>query len=405
MAMITTAGIDHLSATRPLQTIIQERVETSPSPYPHWTLKEIFEQPQCFARALNYGGRICGLSNCTTDGRGLVKLGGLDAWKDQLLSVEHLIVAACGSSLFAGMYGQLLMEWLGCFDSVKSIDASELEAESIPRNQSGMLLVSQSGETLDVLRAASVGEQSDVVQFSIVNSVGSALARKTGVGVYLNAGREVAVASTKAFTCQVTVMALVACWFAQFREDRYPHRRRLLVDALQRLPVYAGMTLQCESTCKRIAHSLGDVQCLFVLGKGFSVPVAYEGALKIKEVGYVHAEGFPGGALKHGPFALIDEMCATPVILIVLNDQHAVLMKNVLEQVKARGARVIVITDDKTLVQGLLPQDDIITIPNNGPLTALLSSIPLQIIAYHLSVLKGINPDFPRGLAKTVTVS
>ncbi|KAL8429848.1 hypothetical protein ACSSS7_006296 [Eimeria intestinalis] len=396
IAIVTSKGIDQLLESRDMHRIATETVATSPDPFPHWTLKEIFEQPQSLARALNYGGRIMAHGN-------RVKLGGLDQNKD-LLAIRNLLLAGCGTSLYAGMYGEQLMQWLACFDQVRAVDASELEQHMLPRHDAGLLLLSQSGETLDTIRACQVADEQGVRKFSIVNAVGSLLARMTSCGVYLNAGREVAVASTKAFTSQVSVLALVSSWFSQnLRSEEYPDRCNALLDALHRLPVYAGMTLNAHSACKRIAEKLKDAQTLFVLGKGFGYPVALEGALKIKEISYIHAEGFAGGALKHGPFALIDDKKRTPVILIVLGDQHAALMLNAAQQVKARGAYLICLTDYPELVQDVA--DDYIVIPSNGPLTALLAAIPLQLLAYEISVAKGINPDKPRGLAKTVTVS
>ncbi|KAL8453158.1 hypothetical protein Emed_001028 [Eimeria media] len=396
IAIVTSKGIDQLLESRDMHRIATETVATSPDPFPHWTLKEIFEQPQSLARALNYGGRIMAHGN-------RVKLGGLDQNKD-LLAIRNLLLAGCGTSLYASMYGEQLMQWLACFDQVRAVDASELEQHMLPRHDAGLLLLSQSGETLDTIRACQVADEHGVRKFSIVNAVGSLLARMTSCGVYLNAGREVAVASTKAFTSQVSVLALVSSWFWQnLRSEEYPDRCNALLDALHRLPVYAGMTLNAHSACKRIAEKLKDAQTLFVLGKGFGYPVALEGALKIKEISYIHAEGFAGGALKHGPFALIDDKKRTPVILIVLGDQHAALMLNAAQQVKARGAYLICVTDYPELVQDVA--DDYIVIPSNGPLTALLAAIPLQLLAYEISVAKGINPDKPRGLAKTVTVS
>ena len=196
IAIVTSKGIDQLLESRDMHRIASETVETSPDPFPHWTLKEIFEQPQSLARALNYGGRIMAHGN-------RVKLGGLDQNTD-LLAIRNLLLAGCGTSLYAGMYGEQLMQWLACFDQVRAVDATELEQHMLPRHDAGILLLSQSGETLDTIRACQVADEHGVRKFSIVNAVGSLLARMTSCGVYLNAGREVAVASTKAFTSQVS---------------------------------------------------------------------------------------------------------------------------------------------------------------------------------------------------------
>jgi glutamine---fructose-6-phosphate transaminase (isomerizing) len=301
------------------------------------------------------------------------------------------------------------MRSLHAFDTVSTEDASECASDRLPRKDGGLLVVSQSGETLDVTRVLKTVEELsvDVPTFSVVNSVGSLIARTTKCGVYLNAGRENAVASTKAFVTQVTVMGLIAAWFAQNRDEGNRTKKDELIQAMHRLPIAIGMALRTRDQCAQVAASLQRSQHLFVLGKGFGEPIAYEGALKIKEITYLHAEGYAGGALKHGPFALIEneqdgQFGATPIILIVLDDEHAAFMKTAVEEVRARGAHTIVITDRPSLVQDIA--DTVIQIPSNGPMTALLASVPLQLIAYELAVKKGINPDVPRNLAKAVTV-
>jgi len=279
----------------------------------------------------------------------------------------------------------------------------------IPKNGGGLLAVSQSGETKDVHRAVKIGDEVGVPCLSVVNVVGSLIARTTGMGVYLNAGRENAVASTKAFTTQVTVLALMAVWFRQMKEERdgvpeLPLKKEML-ESLQRLPISFGMAMRLRDQCKRVAEQLKTKNNMFVLGKGYAEPIAHEGALKIKEMTYIHAEGYSGGALKHGPFALIEgpegRDGRTPVIMIIIDDDHAAHMRTAAEEVKARGAQVIIITDNPKLALGI--DKDPIIIPSNGPLTALIASLPLQLIAYELAILRGINPDVPRNLAKAVT--
>lgn len=376
------------------------KVRLSPAPYPHWTIREIMEQPKAVAAALGYGGRV-------SDDH--VYLGGLEAEKERMLKIKHLMISACGTSLFASKYGAKLMRSLHAFDSVSTEDASECTTDRLPRKDGGLLVVSQSGETLDVTRVLKAAEESpmEIPTFSVVNTVGSLIARMTKCGVYLNAGRENAVASTKAFVTQVTVMGLIAAWFAQNRSDGNRAKMDELIQAMHRLPIAIGMALRTREQCAQIAAMLKDSEHLFVLGKGFGEPIAYEGALKIKEITYLHAEGYAGGALKHGPFALIEndkdgKFGATPIILIVLDDENAAFMRTAVEEVRARGAHTIVITDRPSMVQDIA--DTVVTIPSNGPMTALLASVPLQLIAYELAVLKGINPDVPRNLAKAVTV-
>ncbi|CAK4613457.1 hypothetical protein LEN26_000772 [Aphanomyces euteiches] len=385
--------------TSRLGTAPDVKVRLSPAPFPHWTIREIMEQPKAVASALGYGGRV-------SDDH--VYLGGLEAEKEKMLKIKHLLISACGTSLNAGKYGAKIMRTLGAFDSVSAEDAGECTNERLPKHDGGLLVVSQSGETKDVHRVLQLQGAQEMPAFSVVNAVGSLIARTTRCGVYLNAGRENAVASTKAFVTQVTVLGLIAAWFAQNRPESAVNRTKLdeLIQSLHRLPITIGMALRTRAQCVEVAQKLMPSEHLFVLGKGYGEPIAYEGALKIKEITYLHAEGYSGGALKHGPFALIEgkegQFGPTPIILVVLDDEHGHLMKTAAEEVRARGAYTIVITDNPAMCQGIA--DTIIPIPNNGPMTALLASVPLQLIAYELAVKRGINPDVPRNLAKAVTV-
>uniref|UniRef100_A0A7S2MLC9 Glutamine--fructose-6-phosphate aminotransferase [isomerizing] n=1 Tax=Helicotheca tamesis TaxID=374047 RepID=A0A7S2MLC9_9STRA len=383
-----------------------QEVKLSPDPYPHWTLKECVEQPEAIARALGFGGRL------SSD---QILLGGLDANYDTLKKIKYMTLSACGTSLNAAKYAERLMKHLGSFESVTSIDAAETEAKDFPNCQdpkeTGLIVVSQSGETKDVHRVVLTAMERDISVMSVVNSVGSLIARTTKLGVYCNAGRENAVASTKAFTTQITVLALIALWFRQTRDKMQGLKRpsieaTRLKEALMRLPISFGMTMKTREQCLEIAKRLREKEHCFVLGKGYGEPVAMEGALKIKEMCYLHAEGYSGGALKHGPFALIEDdkgmFGATPIVLIILDDNHAAHMRTAAEEVKARGADLIIITDKPSLAADL--DDNPIIIPSNGPMTALGAVLPLQLIAYELAMMRGINPDTPRNLAKAVTV-
>lgn len=388
--VIVDAAATDLNLER-IETMPDEEIPTSPAPYPHWTIKEIYEQPEAISRALNHGGRFA------DDLR--VKLGGLDAQEETLLSIRHLVIAACGTSYHAGLYAAQLMRDLHAFETVQVVDASELTDAHFASQGAGILVISQSGETKDVHRALVRAQERGVPAFSVVNRVRSLIARTTNCGVYLNAGYEHAVASTKAFTTQVTVLSLIAIWFAQHKENGLQMRRNV-IENLHRLPTLARQALKTEEACKAIAQEIVNATDLFVLGKGDAMSIAYEGALKIKEITYMHAEGYPGGALKHGPFALISE--GTPIILTIFDDEHGHLMRTAAEEVKARGARVIIVTDRAEFVKDL--SKDIIEIPNNGRFTGLLSVLPMQLLAYHIAVLRGHNPDKPRNLAKAVTV-
>jgi len=395
----------NLDLTR-IQEAPDQKVELSPAPFPHWTLKELKEQPEALARALGFGGRLSYEK---------ILLGGFDSHFESLSKIKHLTLSACGTSLNASKYAEKLMKALGCFDSVVSIDAAETTIKDFPNvknpAESGLLVVSQSGETKDVQRVVNTAMKNNITAMSVVNAVGSLIARTTKLGVYCNAGRENAVASTKAFTSQVTVLALIALWFRQTRDkvmgiETKSYEQKELQEALMRLPITFGMAMKTHDACKEVAKRLNPKEHCFVLGKGYGEPVAYEGALKIKEMCYLHAEGYSGGALKHGPFALIEGekgvFGSTPIILLIFDDEHAHHMRTAAEEVKARGADLIIITDKHSLAEGLC--DDPIVVPHNGPLTALGAVLPLQFIAYELALLRGINPDTPRNLAKAVTV-
>jgi glucosamine--fructose-6-phosphate aminotransferase (isomerizing) len=291
------------------------------------------------------------------------------------------------------------MQALRAFETVQVIDASELTPQHFPSASAGLLVISQSGETKDVHRAVILAQDIGIPVFSVVNAVGSLIARTTQCGVYLNAGRERAVASTKAFVTQVTALELMSIWFAEQREKESAKRRQL-IDELRRLSTNLEEVLKVRGQCQEIAKTLVDHEHMFILGKGYAEAIAKEGALKIKEITYLHAEGYPGGALKHGPFALIEHN--TPVILIILDDEHANHMRTAAEEVRARGARTIIITDRPSLAEQIA--HDTIVIPKDGSLSGLLATVPMQLIAYELAVLKGVNPDKPRNLAKAVTV-
>ncbi|KAL9184561.1 hypothetical protein ACHAXT_012531 [Thalassiosira profunda] len=404
---VLNADGNTLDLTR-VQEAPDQEVKLSPAPYPHWTLKECVEQPEAIARALGFGGRM------TSDH---VQLGGLEKMKEDLARVKYLTLSACGTSLNAAKYAEKLMKHLGSFDMVHSLDAAETDSNDFPRDsakakESAFLVVSQSGETKDVANVVNAAQENGLTVMSVVNAVGSLIARTTQLGVYCNAGRENAVASTKAFTTQVTVLALIALWFRELKDQingvtEHSAEARILKESLMRLPICCGMALKNREQCREVAERLNGKEHCFILGKGYGEAVAYEGALKIKEMCYLHAEGYSGGALKHGPFALIEsddngKLGATPIVMLILDDQHAHHMRTAAEEVRARGADVIVITDKEELADGI--DANPIVIPSNGPMTALGAVMPIQLIAYELAIMRGINPDTPRNLAKAVTV-
>ena len=382
----------NVNPTDRIKSMEQEEILITPDPYPHWTLREIMLQPDTIQAALNNGARILDDDQ--------VLLGGLERNKIRLLSIKNLVIVGCGTSFNAGLYGSNIFRLISGFDTVQVIDASEFTLSHINNTRHvGILALSQSGETKDVMRCLEeVGDK--IVTFSVVNRVGSQVARTTNCGVYLNAGREVGVASTKAFTAQVTVLSMISIWFGQNRGIN-PHKRMKLINNIENLSDLYSEILndqKIQNVCDQIAKYLVDHNTCFILGKEKSAYIAYEGALKIKEIGYIHAEGYPGGSLKHGPFALIEK--GTPIILIVLDDRDRSYMESTVSEVKARGAYSIVITN----IEGYEDGDVNIVLPENGRLSALLAVIPLQLISYKLSIYKGIDCDKPKNLAKTVTI-
>lgn len=395
IAVITADGV-----TLPYERKIvveEEKIEKSPHPHAHWTIREILEQPEAISRSLNFGGRISDDSH--------VKLGGLDDNREWLSGIDHLVIAACGTSYYASLYGAQIFRDLKCFKTVQVIDGAELEESHFCPENSGLLVLSQSGETADVLRCIYIAEQLNIPRFSCVNRVGSTIARTTKCGVYINAGRETAVASTKAFSCQVTVLALIGLWFAQNKSPIFQlQHRQALIQYLHRLPTCAGMVLsRVREKCKEVARHIFNMKgnTLFLLGKGYGEAVAYEGSLKIKEVTYTHAEGYSSGALKHGPFALIEP--GTVIFVFVLDDKYFKMNMTAAAEIKSRGAYTVAITD----IPNKLSKDEVdyvIDVPSNGTFSALLANIPVQLVAYELALLRGHDPDKPRNLAKTVTV-
>lgn len=360
--------------------------ETTPDPYPHWTLKEIMSQPDVVRAALGNAGRLEGKR---------VRLGGLNSHRDLLLSSTDLVILGCGTSLYAGMTRLELFKRISGFRTVQAFDGAEFSLSDISRDPTSktlLLFVSQSGETKDLSRCLDIGKKEGLTMIGVVNVVDSLISRENHCGVYLGAGREVGVASTKAYTSQVIVLTLIAMWFAQERGLAEGVCEKIIED-LRSLPYDVEKCLSNAETIKDYLELFDGASSAFVLGKGPCYPVALEGALKMKEITYLHTEGFSGSALKHGPFALLTTK--TPCIMLCPSLHHLAKMKNACEEMSARHAPVIVISDEK---------DANVRIPLNQSFSDLLSIIPIQLLAYHLSVKRNINPDMPRNLAKVVTV-
>lgn len=363
--------------------------------YSHWTKKEIYEQVVSSKRALNFGGRILNEAK--------VCLGGLDKHTLMLCEIEHLILLGCGTSYNAGLIASYQFKELCQFITVQVFDGGEFEKKDLPRSgQIGCIFLSQSGETRDLYKCLHIIKDSNrgIRTIGVINAVDSMIARSVDCGVYLNAGREIAVASTKSFTSQLIVLKLISIWFSQNQTSSYSKRKKYIYE-LQHLSFDVEKVIT-NSFCvidKMIEHFI--FPSCFLLGKGIGEGIAKEGALKIKEISYIHAEGYSSSALKHGPFALLQPNF--PVIMIAFDDEYFDKSLNAMEEVASRGAKVIFITNRNICIDNTNVY--MINLPSTSKYCAeILSIIPLQVLAYKLSIKKGINPDFPRNLAKVVTV-
>jgi len=368
----------------------KSNMELTPDPYPYWTIKEIEEQVDSSLRAISMGGRL--LSNDS------VKLGGLESNKNELINIDNLILVGCGTSLNASKYAVNVFKEMCNFNLVVAFDGAEFSTRDLPKKgKNAIILLSQSGETIDLINAISIASENDVILIGIVNVTDSLIARETNCGCYLNAGREVAVASTKSFTSQMILLSMVSIWFSQIHNINHLKRIRY-INNLRNLYLDIKKTLQIsKEMCSKFSEKIIKSNSCFILGKGKSHSIALEGALKIKEISYIHAEGYSGSSLKHGPFGLLEKNF--PVILIMPNDEHYVKMQNVYEEIKSREADIYIITDNNKC-----DLENSIILPRNESYSYLLAIIPLQLLAYYLSIKKNINPDFPRNLAKVVTV-
>lgn len=373
-------NISHYKQTATIKTDV-----LTPAPYSHWMLKEIMEQPDSIVRAMNNGGRI----RSETE----VKLGGLDKFKHELMQIDHLILLGCGTSYHSGLWCQNLFKSLRTFDTVTLYDGADFTTSDIPtKGRSAAVLISQSGETKDLHRCIQIIQENNMMSIGVVNVIDSFIARETNCGIYLNAGREVAVASTKSFTNQCVVLSLMAIWFSQNRGTCEEKRRKIIKD-LHNLPYQMKDVLKYTPDMVMLSH-IQQSRSLFVLGKGASEAVAKEGALKIKEVTYIHAEGYSSSALKHGPFGLLEP--GLPVILLDVQEEYRDKVENVYQEVRARDAYVVRISDQESAHD--------VCVSKNATFGSLLANVYLQMISYHCAIVKGYNPDFPRNLAKVVTV-
>jgi glucosamine--fructose-6-phosphate aminotransferase (isomerizing) len=364
--------------------------------YPHYMLKEIYEQPDAVENALR--GRLC-------DADASAHLGGLNLDSQQLRRAERIILTACGTSYHAGLVGEYLFEEFARIP-VEVEYASEFRYRNPPIDRNTVVVaITQSGETADTLAAVRESKRKGHPVLSICNVVGSSIAREADGGVYLHAGPEIGVASTKAFTSQVTVLTLLALFFGRMRHLSAMQGTRM-IEELRAIPDILRQTLRCHDSVQRIAEKYFSVGNMLYMGRQYLYPVALEGALKLKEISYIHAEGYPAAEMKHGPIALVDE--STPSIFLVPRGSVFDKVMSNLEEVKARGGPVIAIAsegDDEVTEHIVSRTDDVILVPDVAEyLQPMVTVVPLQLLAYHIALLRGCDVDKPRNLAKSVTV-
>lgn len=362
--------------------------------YDYFMLKEIFEQPVTIAECMR--GRM-------NADEGWVRLGGMEEHLKRMLNAQRMIILGCGTSWHAGMIAEYLFEDLARLP-VEVEYASEFRYRNpVVREQDVVLAISQSGETADTFAALELARERGALTYGIVNVVGSSIARLTHSGSYIHVGPEIGVASTKAFTGQVTMLTMMALILGYERGYLPKSEYQELVQELSLLPSKVERLLNtCQKQVEYIAGELKDATNALYLGRGYNFPVALEGALKLKEISYIHAEGYPAAEMKHGPIALIDEHM--PVFVIATNKSAYEKVVSNIQEVKARkGVVIAIVTEGDTTIKSIA--DHTIEIPDTRePFTPLLSVIPLQLLAYHAAVLRGCNVDQPRNLAKSVTV-
>ena len=361
--------------------------------FPHFMLKEIFEQPECLTNCMR--GRV----NVDTDN---VVLSAVIDYKQQLLQAKRFIIVACGTSWHAGLIGKQMIEQL-CRIPVEVEYASEFRyRHPVITNEDVVIAISQSGETADTLAAVQLAKDNGAFIYGICNAIGSSIPRATDTGSYIHVGPEIGVASTKAFTGQVTVLTMLALALAKEKgtisNDDYMH----IVKELHEIPAKIKEVLKLNDRIADLSRTFTYARNFLYLGRGFSYPVALEGALKLKEISYIHAEGYPAAEMKHGPIALIDS--DMPVVVIAThNGMYEKVISNI-QEVKARKGKVIaIVSEGDTTISKIA--DEVIALPDTIEcLEPLLATIPLQLLAYHVAVCKGLNVDQPRNLAKSVTV-
>jgi glucosamine--fructose-6-phosphate aminotransferase (isomerizing) len=363
------------------------------SGYDHFMLKEIFEQPQTIYDCLR--GRL------DTTG-GTITMSGIQQYADQIMNANRIVMIACGTSWHAGLVAEYIFEEL-CRINVEVEYASEFRYRNPVINTGDVIIaISQSGETADTLVAIENAKEQGAIILGVVNVVGSSIARASHGGAYTHAGPEIGVASTKAFTAQLAVLTMIALKIAHEKgtidNERYMH----LLNELSEIPEKVAWVLKSKDKIKKLAEKYKDARDFLYLGRGYNFPVALEGALKLKEISYIHAEGYPAAEMKHGPIALVDEQL--PVVVVATKDAYHHKVVSNIQEIKARKGKVIaVISEGDSSTAAIC--DDVMIVPEADEIVApMLSVVPLQLLAYYIGVAKGYDVDKPRNLAKSVTV-
>lgn len=361
--------------------------------YDHFMLKEIYEQPAAITDT--FRGRML------VD-EGIIRMAGIDDHLDKFLNARRIIVVACGTSWHAGLVAEYIFEEFARIP-VEVEYASEFRYRNpIVYKDDVVIAISQSGETADTMAAIKLAKDQGAFVFGVCNVVGSSISRETHAGAYTHAGPEIGVASTKAFTTQITILTLIALKLAKHKGKLSNSEFRAYLQELERIPAKVARALKSNEQAEYVASQYKDASNALYLGRGYNFPVALEGALKLKEISYIHAEGYPAAEMKHGPIALIDEQM--PVVVIATKKGHYEKVVSNVEEIKARSGKIIgIVTEGDEEVKRLA--DHVIEIPETlEPFTPLLATIPLQLLSYHIAVMLGKNVDQPRNLAKSVTV-
>jgi glucosamine--fructose-6-phosphate aminotransferase (isomerizing) len=404
MAVITPSGVEFTdysgrAVSKKSTRVAWDPVMAEKAGYKHFMLKEIFEQPWAVRETV--------LGRASVEG-GQVFLQEVEIPDQVLRDVERVVILACGTSWHAGLVGKFMIESIARVPVDVDYGSEYRYRDPIVSKNTLAIVITQSGETADTLAALREARKKGANSIAICNVVGSMATRETDGTVYTHAGPEIGVASTKAFTSQLVALHLLAVYLGQIRGTLTPDAARPHLDALTQLPLLLEQTLKCESLTEDIAKRFYQRSDFLYLGRGINYPIALEGALKLKEISYIHAEGYPAGEMKHGPIALIDEQM--PVVTIAPHDHVFEKMIGNVQEAKARGGSVIALTTEGATGTGMHDllnpaQDFLITVPDSHPLlTPVLMVVPLQLLAYHIAIRRGCDVDQPRNLAKSVTV-